>query len=142
MSNRHRVWSKKQEQILIENHGKIHNSEIAKLTDKTIGQVESKVTNLRDRGLLERPLKKELLPKISKYVGRGVSLKDKSVEFEVGEKYHIVVDQNNERKTKETFTGILIQQTPRHITLEGKSYITSFMKVDFLTRVHLIKKIS
>ena len=141
MTNRHRVWSKKQEQILIENHGKIHNSEIAKLTDKTIRQVESKVTNLRDKGLLEKPLKRELLPKISKYVGRGVSLKDNSVKFKVGAKYHISMDHDNERKLKETFAGVLIQQTPRHITLEGKDYITSFMKVDFLTGTHRIKEI-
>lgn len=142
MGFKYRVWTKKEEQIVLDNHGKITNREIGKMVGKTEKQVGSKVSHLRDKGLIERVGRQDLLPEIEAEVGSGLNLKSKSLKFEIGTEYIIFTSRRSDSKLNKSFKGVFIQDTPRHLNFRSRhGYCESFLKVDFLIGTHEAKKI-
>ncbi|MSU01894.1 hypothetical protein [Tissierella pigra] len=138
------LWTKEEEQFVIDNHEKISNREIGEKIDKTLNQVNSKIQHLRKMGLIGKSKMTRVIPKAEKMDmeiedgGLNLSL----VKLEIGKEYEVFMPKQESQKLDDYFKGVFIQDTTRHITLKNKlGYCQSFLKADILIGIIKVKEV-
>lgn len=144
MPSKNTIFTKEDEQFIIENLEHMTYKELAEKTKKTTSQIYSKVAYLKSKGIIGKNKKARKAKQETKEVAgiddRGLDLN--LLKFKIGMEYEVFMDNQVNVKLTDYFRGVFIQDTPRHITLKHKfGYCQSFLKADILMGEIQIKEV-
>lgn len=147
------IWTKEEENYLIEWYGKIPNKRLAENLGMTWDQVRKKIYYLRKKDLIAKHPRYKNLTNENKLVEEGfkrlinqprdlgLANKEFSYKFTIGKKYRLIGADKDKRVEPLNFTGVLVQETEDFFVIKHKlGYCESFLKKDYLLGDYKIKE--
>ncbi|MGJ0847447.1 hypothetical protein ACR77J_12220 [Tissierella praeacuta] len=136
-------WIEEEEKYVLENFGKMPYKEMAEYLNKTTAQINSKMQYFDRHGLIKRDKRRKKTHKVNQEYVEEFGLNLSEIKLKIGKEYEVFMPKQENAKLDDFFKGILIQDTPRHITLKNKlGYCQSFLKADILMKIVQVKEVS